>query len=370
MSTRDLFSNDNDDALVVTITETLSRPLTAAQKKFNANIKKIEQQKALLAHWQATSEQCQQDYVSKLQPLHRAFAEQQEAMVRLLDNLYTSHKFTHIQQEKIVHLICETAIELINRTNSDDMKAIYNRYQTDDGGDFDAQEDVVRSMIEEELGISLAGIDINDAEAIAQKLFEQQEAMQQQAQDNRAQRRKSAKQLAKEAKEQEEQTGMSKSLQAVYRQLVAALHPDREKDNHERERKTAIMQEVTVAYEKKDLLKLLELQLATEQIDQHNLANIAEDRLKHYNKVLDRQLRELKEETQDIEMHFRAMLSIPSYEPLTPKRLTDLFKRDAQHLQHSIERIQEDLRFFKQDVKHLKNWLKDYHIELNDDRYI
>jgi hypothetical protein len=45
-------------------------------------------------------------------------------------------------------------------------------------------------------------------------------------------------------------------------------HPDREPDPHERERKTALMQRANHAYGKNDLLKLLELQLELEHIDQ------------------------------------------------------------------------------------------------------
>ena len=113
----------------------------------------------------------------------------------------------------------------------------------------------------------------------------EREEHQREAEARRAKRKKTAKQQAKEEQMQAEAAHLKKSIQEIYRKLATALHPDRETDPAERERKTALMQKVNVAYGNKDLLQLLELQLQVEQIDQAHVNNIAEDRLKHYNKI-------------------------------------------------------------------------------------
>ncbi|MCP5293050.1 MAG: molecular chaperone DnaJ, partial [Burkholderiales bacterium] len=177
----------------------------------------------------------------------------------------------------------------------------------------------------------------------------------------RPQRKKSAKQLAKEAREAEEAANVSKSIQAVYRQLTAALHPDREQDPVERERKTELMQQVTVAYSNKDLLKLLELQLAVEQIDQSKLSSLSAERLKHYNKILSDQLAELQDEVMLKEEQIRMMLQLSPFEPLSPNRLVTLLKHDIQTLRAALKGIQNDLQVF-QDVKNLKAWLKNFRL--------
>ena len=139
------------------------------------------------------------------------------------------------------------------------------------------------------------------------------------------------------------------------------MHPDREQDPAERDRKTELMQKVTVAYGKKDLLQLLELQLSVEQIDQNNLNNIAADRLKHYNKILENQLQELQEEVMLVEMGLKDMMGIAPYERLSPKRLVMMLNQDIRTVREEIARIQHDLRVFK-DVKQFKLWLKNYQI--------
>ncbi len=85
-------------------------------------------------------------------------------------------------------------------------------------------------------------------------------------------------------------------LREIYRKLASALHPDREADGAERERKTALMKRVNQAYQNEDLLELLSLQIEIEQIDSEHLAGLPEQRLRHYNHVLKEQVRTLEGE--------------------------------------------------------------------------
>lgn len=344
-------------------------PLTPAQKKFNGLIKKIDVQKKLLAEWQESLSLCQQEAVTKLEPVRKILSVHQVEMVLLLDQMFTQHKFTRGQQEKLAYLICEACDELISQHQRDDLKPLYNRYSRN-GFDEQAQEmdemaaELLKKKVQEEFGIELDDemeFDPRDPRGTAERLAEKFRQQQEQAEAARPKRKKTAKQLAKEAREQEEATHVSKSIQAVYRQLVAALHPDREPDPVERERKTELMQKVTVAYGNKDLLQLLELQLAIEQIDQGGLNTIAEDRLKHYNKLLQNQFDELREEVMLMEMQIGTMMQVSPFEVLTPKRIARMLEADIRTVREMIPRIQEELRRF-QDVQQLKQWLKDYRI--------
>ncbi|EIJ33780.1 hypothetical protein [Thiothrix nivea] len=352
-------------------TEAAQIPLSPAQKKFNNLIKKIDTQKKLLAEWQDTFETVRQEAAQKLNPLRQTMLERQADMANLLDQQFTGHKFTLNQQEKLSHLISELCEELLRTEDNDAIKTLYNKYS---GGDYDseAQEeqemasDFIKTMLEREFGISLEDneFDVNNPQATAERLAEKVKQRMDEteaAEAARPKRKKTAKQEAKEAREAEEAANVSKSIQAVYRQLTSALHPDREQDPAERERKTELMQQVTVAYGNRDLLKLLELQLSVEQIDQGKLNNIAADRLKHYNKILSDQLREIQDEVLYKEDEIRAILRVDPFEPLSPKRLGVLLKQDIRTMQEETARIERDLRLFR-DVKQLKAWLKGYRI--------
>ena len=341
--------------------------LSPAQKKFNGLIQKIDAQKKLLATWQETIPQCQQEIAEKLMPLRDTFCEYQAEMAVMLDNLYTTQKFTHHQQDKIASLITHMCEELISQHGYEDLKPLYDYYS---GQNYDvvAQEDhemaskLLKTLFEKEFGVELSDdeFDFSDLEGTSARLAEKAQE-QQQTQESRHKRKKSAKQLAQEALEQKEEANVSKSIQAVYRQLVAALHPDREPDLAERERKTELMQKITVAYGKRDLLQLLELQLSVEQIDQSKINNIAEDRLKHYNIILQNQLEGLRQEVKLMEQDIRRMAGLASYEHLSPKRLSALLNDDIRRLRNQISRIQHELRLFN-DVKQFKSWLKGYRV--------
>jgi len=342
-------------------------PLSAAQNKFNSLVKKIEAQKKSLSEWQAALEYCQTEAVKKLHPLNQTFTEHQTAMVHLLDQQLMKHKFSRLQLDKLIFMIVQTCGQLLEKNDDDEIKIIYNKYtnldydEEKEDAEFLATESM-KSMLEQEFGISLGDedIDLENPHATAERLFEKlrqretEEAAATAA--SHAERRRTARQQAKEAKAAEETANVSKSVQAVYRQLASALHPDREQDPTERERKTKLMQQVTVAYSNKDLLKLLELQLVVEQIDENKLSSLSAEHLKHYNKVLSDQLSELKEEAMLKKAQIRVMLRLPEHERLTPKRLVALIKQDIETAQLEIFHIKSDLRQF-QDIKQLKEWL-------------
>jgi hypothetical protein len=344
--------------------------LSPAQKKFNALIRKIDKQKHLLAVWQETIPGYQQLVAEQLTPLRKTFGEHQVEMVQLLDGHHGNKRFTRNQKKKIGHIICELCAELINGHDREDLKPVYNKYNA---LDFDAEDqeataiagDFIKSMLEYELGIALddEDIDVNSPEKMAAFVQEKLEEKQRQADERRSRRKKTAKQREKEARQQEEEAKLSKSLQAVYRQLVTALHPDREHDPVERGRKTELMKQVTVAYGRKDLLQLLELQLAVEQIDQSRINTIAADRLKYYNKILQGQLEQLQLEVADIEFMFKQQTGLAPYDSLSPGRLMSVLHEDIERLRDDIACIQQNLADF-QDVELLRAWLKEYRIHV------
>ncbi len=73
------------------------------------------------------------------------------------------------------------------------------------------------------------------------------------------QRRKSARQLAAEARRATAEKEVSQTIRDVYRKLAGALHPDRPSDELSEERKTALMQRVNQAYDSRNLLELLDI---------------------------------------------------------------------------------------------------------------
>jgi hypothetical protein len=257
------------------------------------------------------------------------------------------------------------------------LKAIYNKHsQSDYDSDEAASLQDMKSALEGMLNINLGDDQevhseedlISRAQAHLQEKETQQAAQRQARAERRSQRKKSAKQLAQEEKQLAEAQQISQSIREVYRKLASALHPDRESDPQERERKTALMQRVNQAYEKNNLLQLLELQLELEHIDQSAINNLSEDRLKHYNKVLKEQLAELELEIEHVRGRFRAQFGIPPFVTLSPAALIDDLARDIVGTEQSVALLEKELLALE-DVKHLKAWIKEIHRQTKADAF-
>ena len=348
--------------------------LSRAQQQFNSLIKKIDQQKQRLGQWSETIPKMQQLTAQEYEPLLDTYCELQTQWVHLLDKAHADPVLKKRDKEKLSHLICETAIDLLAGGGEDaELKAIYNRHSGSDFDEEDAELDaatgeLMKSMMEGMLGMDFGDADVSSLEKMKAFVEEKRESMhsereehQREAEARRAKRKKTAKQQAKEEQMQAEEANLKKSIQEIYRKLATALHPDREPDPAERERKTALMQKVNVAYGNKDLLQLLELQLQVEQIDQAHVNNIAEDRLKHYNKILKDQLQQLQHEVQGIEMVWRMQFNLPPFATVSPKAVMDQMQAEIRQLKREVAVIKQDLHTF-QDIELLKNRLKSYKI--------
>ena len=349
------------------------KTLSADQKQFNSLTKKIDQQKKRLIEWKETIPLYRQKVEHEYEPLEDALNNHKAEWVQLLDQFYDMPVFKKTDKLKMKHLICEISENLIAEFNREDLKSLFNKYSEDDYDSINQETEsavgeFMKSIAKDMFNLDLGDdVDVSSPEKfqshLEEKLREQAEI---QSQAPVKQGKKTKKQLEKEARQQEEEALASKSVQEVYRKLVAALHPDREPDAEEQKRKTELMQRVNSAYGKKDLLLLLELQLEVEQIDPAHLSHIADSRLKYFNKILKEQLSELEQETNQIENMFKLDLNMPFYALLSPKQLLSGLAKDIQELQREIAAIQNELKTF-QNPTSLKSWLKGYKIPKDSD---
>ena len=340
--------------------------LSKEQKAFNTLIKKIDEKRASLAAWQEIIPAYQKKYASDFIPLVETSQEMQIEMVHFLDRACDKKGLTSPERRMIHDLISGMAGDLAVERNDEELKNIYNKHS---GSDLDkeaaASLNGLKSMLEDVIGVDLGDdLDMSSPEEIFKRaqahMHEQQtqfEAERQAYEERQAKRKKTAKQIAKESKQKAEEQQTSQSIRELYRKLASALHPDREPDPQERERKTGLMQRINQAYDKKNLLLLLELQLELEHIDQTTINNITSNRLKHYNKILKEQLNELEHEIFAIEGMFKSQFGISTFERLTPSTIMRNLAAEIVGIQQAIRELKSDLLAF-QDVKKLKAWLK------------
>jgi len=361
---------------ILTITKPSDQPqLSKAQLKFNQLMKKIAGQKQRLLDWQEAIPFFQERLSKEYMPLLQDFHAVKKEVVQLLDRAYADKAIKGALKKKVCDIICVLAEDVVAETDDEEIKEIYNHYSN---GDYDAEvaeeQEIAKAMASDMLGIDLSkiGVDFDESpEEMLQKILgavkEQMEGAQTSEQPNserKPERKKSKKQLLNEAKQEAVAKEVSQSIREVYRKLAASLHPDREQDEKERIRKTELMQRVNVAYENKDLLTLLNLQLEIEQIDQQHINALSETRLKHYIKILTDQSSELQQELWDIEGRSMAMLGMRANGAVTPKKIMESLRERVLDLQHHVMSIKRDIARL-QDPARIKEW-----VNLNYDAFM
>lgn len=284
------------------------KALTPAQRRFNKLVAEIERARTELAEWQAAASEGRASAAAALPPRQAELRALQRRMVLRLDALLGAAvpKLTRRRREAVRHALVDLVGEMLEEGPDDELAAVHDRHADltlAEQAQFDA--DMAREMLGQMLGQDVLP-DAEDASldevlrAAHAHLNEQAQA-EQQAEQRKAQRRAERRRAQGKGPTRQEQLAHARqqagqSLREVYRKLASALHPDRAPGPEEQARCTALMQRANQAYDAQDLLGLLSLQIEVEQIDAAHLAGLADERVQHYNLVLQEQLDTLQGE--------------------------------------------------------------------------
>ncbi len=346
--------------LVASATRTDSK----VQQRFARLIKKVDQQKQQLRTWQ----DAKPAIAGELASIDALYATQRQVgrdLVVLFDRVHADPIFAKPERKRLVGMLCDLARELLVAEPHDELKAIYNRHSRGDFDDEQARDKAasargLKEELEDRFGFDLRAADASSVETLEAHVAEMLRGMEQQAEataEANARRKRTPRQAAKELHRETEAHQAGKALQEIYRKLAVALHPDRERDPAEQARKTELMQQVNVAYEAKDLLKLLELQLRFEQVDPDRLDAIAEERLVRYNAILDEQSKQLADELLELELPFRLELERPPPARIAPDMVLAKLHADTREITKRIAGLRRELADFS-NLGRLKSWLR------------
>lgn len=341
--------------------------LSKPQKLFNKLIKHIEKKRQELLSWKNMLAKYKQKYSTDWEPVLAVFNEHRVALIHLFDEAYSTQLLNKKEKAKISDIVCNIITELPTHHHDDQLKELYTKHS---GSDLDeevaAENNLMKQMMEDMLGVDLDDdIDFQSSADIIKNISKKINEKTSQDNEKPAKRKKSAAAIARDQKREADEKNISQSIREVYRKLSSALHPDREQDPVERDKKTLMMQLVNVAYQNNDLLSLLELQLEIEQIDQHIISSISEEKVKHYNQILSAQLNEIGTEINGIHAAFHFHFAPMSNIPLSPKTAMPYLESTIKILKQDLNSIQQDLTTLK-EIKMLKSYLKTYQIAQTD----
>ncbi|MDN3581282.1 hypothetical protein [Mucilaginibacter flavus] len=147
---------------------------------------------------------------------------------------------------------------------------------------------------------------------------------------------------------------IAKDARSIYMRLVKKFHPDLEPNQVLKDHKTEIIKEVTKAYQENDFLSLLKLQITHLDDDDANVASIADDMVKRYIKLLQKQLDELNASIH--ETHFTNGNEIADFIDKNGKFSPQKFSARRRNLEKQISAIRSSLT---SSAKKPKGWFKE-----------
>ncbi|MEK6801482.1 MAG: J domain-containing protein [Nitrospirota bacterium] len=302
-----------------------NRPLTKVQCTFNRLVGRIETLRAALARETRRLDEALAYWAQHLHPRQVRLTALRKDILRALAPFIENPRPLRKNEQKALQAMVADQLDAIGETEGSlvdaDLRTLFERVHR---VSFDHAEragfEEARSIMEEAFGEFGIEIDFSDlrpratGEGLAAKAAEMAERVRKKVEEEagastRSDRSKSKRQSAKEARLQQAEEIRKKSLATIYRQLAKVLHPDLEPDPERKQRKSALMQDLTTAYRNNDLHCLLRLELAWIEREEGDLERLTDEKLAVYNQVLKEQTDELQWELDELPYH-------PRYQPI------------------------------------------------------
>jgi hypothetical protein len=340
--------------------------LSAEQERFNKLIERV----ASLTRQTETHRSWAERYIplrtNTVGPLRKQRDALKRAMVLFLHQRLGGTDLGAAQRRMASRLVCSMSASFAAQGDAE-MQALHDAYSEQSfAQNQSAAASVTLAMLEEHYGIDLDLINTQGSpdevlRAAMQHLRERDEAEQAQRAARKAKRPKTARQEEAHLKDQD----ANSALKTIYRQLASALHPDREADPEARKHKTALMGEANAAYERRDLLALLQLQLRIEQVDSVSIGRMAHSRLVALSRLLSEQSKALSQDLLRLQLQLFDAFSLHHGTRVSETRIVGSIEEERQALQAAIDQMEADTTLV-QDPAQLKRWLKEQQSRFNE----
>jgi hypothetical protein len=352
--------------------------LSAAEQRFNELLAQIEGLSDHIQRLGAWSDRYRYAHIQALREAMQQAQVQRKNLLMFVHERLQTADFTD-RQQRMARWLVRGLIGQLSACADPQVQALAGVYVSEE----DAQEAVeeqaeaaqrLRQRIEEALGQPLEKPSQYQTPEEMMAAGMRQWQRQQQADEDRKAAKRAARKAQKQAQKKSaaaekgevpvalmRELDAKSAIRTIFRQLASALHPDREPDEQERLRKTALMSEVNAAYEKNDLTTLLRLQMQVTQLNPKNTsgtARMADDKLIAMSLLLKEQVAALQDDLDQLESRLSRELCVPVRADLDEATLSQSLQRMQADKRHSADSLAADLRRIQNDAE-LKRWLKE-----------
>jgi hypothetical protein len=344
------------------ITASAGQKLSPAQQRLNKQLARIRNLSAQIELIERLLQKYQGPHSLVMDQLHAQFAAHQKTMALQLHTQVQTGKWSKAQKRDLSEIVANL-LQQTEHLQDPELLSLFDHY-------FSAQEQAMWTEYEaqsvqqlKEMAQQACGPDElqdlpDDPDAWLAMLMKKmaEEGAANQGQTNTQAHRGSPSTRQQQA--QQAQADAKTTLRTLYRQLASALHPDRESDPTERERKTALMSQANAAYERQDLATLLQLQVQTAALDAQSLARMSDEKLASMSTLLKEQVTTLQAELLHSEMRASHALGV-HLSAKTPEAVIERQLREQREdMQETLQIMQAELALVQQPEQ-VKTWLKE-----------
>lgn len=344
-----------------------SSTMSPEMKAFNRALVRIDKIKTQMAEMEATCQAHQQAKQAELQPLLAQETQLIREMVLFLDGHLELKSLSKTQRKTATTLLLTLAASLASHGDAE-MAELHDRRSPQTLDDIEketakAAAMSIQDMVESVLGERAPDLEgVDDPEEMMratirhmQKLEEEDRLRREAASAARKAKRKpsAAQEQAQAAQEHADVT-----LKTIFRQIASRLHPDREPDEQERLRKTALMSEANAAYDRKDLVALMNIQLQAEMVDRDHASRLSAERLAALTLLLKQQAAELERERQMAQQRWMHQLNVPFGLSLQPAMLRSWLNHTLSEYNERLTQWREDLAQVQEEAG-FRAWLNE-----------
>jgi hypothetical protein len=290
------------------------KTLSKNQQEFNKLTLRIEKLQKEIEKKEDKFDLAMKMYGTDLYPLKTSLLVVRRENVVVLWRHFKAKRLAQKNQQTLKQIIREqlqTIFEELAAEPDDVIKQIYNELE---GEDYDKALEVEKEEVKKQMKAALkkmkvdvSDIDTDDMEALQKKIFEHNAKMNEEHFEKsdfknqfQKEKKKSAKQIEAEKIQEAAEELKKKNIGTIYKQLAKLFHPDLEQDEERKAEKMLLMQELTAAYEARNLHALLTLELKWIHKENDYLESLTEEKLAVYLQILKEQIADLNFQKQEI----------------------------------------------------------------------
>jgi hypothetical protein len=290
------------------------KTLSKNQQEFNKLTLRIEKLQKEIEKKQDKFDLAMKIYGKDLYPLKVTLMAERRENVIVLWGHFKAKRLAQKDQQALKQIIREqlqTIFAELTELPDETLKHIFNELE---GEDYDKaleqeKEEAKKQMKAalKKMKVDVSDIDTDDLDALQKKIFEYNATINEAQDEKRStinqyqkEKKKTAREIEAEKMQEAAEELKKKNIGTIYKQLAKLFHPDLEQDETRKAEKVLLMQELTAAYEAKNLHTLLTLELKWIHKENDHLESLTEEKLAIYLQILKEQIADLNFQKQEI----------------------------------------------------------------------